>query len=137
MLETLTRYWWAVVLRGVAAVLFGLLALIWPDITVLVLVILFGAYALVDGVLALIAAVLYACSASWTGRVDVDFVLPWIAALRAAGGDLARAGVLIRPHPKRPSPLACITWRRTSPKARCRSACAASPAMTPMPLHCC
>ena len=56
MLETLTRYWWAVVLRGVAAVLFGLLALIWPDITVVVLVVLFGAYALVDGVLALVAA---------------------------------------------------------------------------------
>jgi uncharacterized membrane protein HdeD (DUF308 family) len=56
MLETLTRYWWAVVLRGVAAVLFGLLALIWPDITLFVLVILFGAYALVDGVLALVAA---------------------------------------------------------------------------------
>ena len=56
MQETLTRYWWAVVLRGVAAVLFGLLALIWPDITVFVLVILFGAYALADGVLALIAA---------------------------------------------------------------------------------
>jgi uncharacterized membrane protein HdeD (DUF308 family) len=56
MSETLTRYWWAVVLRGVAAVLFGLLALIWPDITVFVLVVLFGAYALVDGVLALVAA---------------------------------------------------------------------------------
>src|SRR5689334_4429308 len=56
MSETLTRYWWAVVLRGVAAVLFGLLALIWPNITVFALVVLFGAYALVDGVLALVAA---------------------------------------------------------------------------------
>jgi uncharacterized membrane protein HdeD (DUF308 family) len=53
MLEALARYWWAVVLRGVLAVLFGLMALIWPDITVLVLVALFGAYCLVDGVIAL------------------------------------------------------------------------------------
>jgi uncharacterized membrane protein HdeD (DUF308 family) len=53
MLETLTRHWWVLALRGGAAVLFGLLALIWPGITVLALVLLFGAYALVDGVLAL------------------------------------------------------------------------------------
>ena len=56
MLESLARYWWMVVLRGAVAVLFGLLALIWPDITLLALVILFGAYALVDGVFALVAA---------------------------------------------------------------------------------
>jgi uncharacterized membrane protein HdeD (DUF308 family) len=53
MLETLARNWWAVAIRGVAALLFGLLALIWPGITVLALVALFGAYALVDGVVAL------------------------------------------------------------------------------------
>jgi len=56
MLETLARYWWVVAVRGVAAVLFGLLAIIWPEITVTVLVLLFGAYALVDGVLALFTA---------------------------------------------------------------------------------
>lgn len=53
MLEALTRNWWAVALRGVFAVIFGLLALIWPHITVLALVALFGAYCLVDGVIAL------------------------------------------------------------------------------------
>jgi uncharacterized membrane protein HdeD (DUF308 family) len=56
MLETLTRYWWVVALRGAFAVLFGLMALIWPAITLLALVILFGAYALVDGVFTLVAA---------------------------------------------------------------------------------
>jgi uncharacterized membrane protein HdeD (DUF308 family) len=52
MLEILARNWWIVALRGAAAVLFGVLALVWPGITILVLVILFGAYSLVDGVVA-------------------------------------------------------------------------------------
>ncbi len=53
----LARNWWAVVLRGVLAILFGVLAFIWPSITLFVLVLLFGAYALVDGIFALIAAI--------------------------------------------------------------------------------
>jgi uncharacterized membrane protein HdeD (DUF308 family) len=56
MLETLGRRWWAVALRGVAAILFGVLALVWPGITVFALVIVFGAYALVDGAFTLVAA---------------------------------------------------------------------------------
>jgi uncharacterized membrane protein HdeD (DUF308 family) len=57
MLETLTRNWWVLALRGAAALLFGLLALIWPGITLFALVILFGAYALVDGLFSLGAAI--------------------------------------------------------------------------------
>ena len=56
MLETLTRHWWVLAVRGGAAVLFGVVAVIWPGITLLALVLLFGAYALIDGVLALYAA---------------------------------------------------------------------------------
>jgi uncharacterized membrane protein HdeD (DUF308 family) len=56
MVETLSRYWWAVALRGAAALIFGVVALIWPHITLLVLVALFGVYALVDGVSALASA---------------------------------------------------------------------------------
>jgi uncharacterized membrane protein HdeD (DUF308 family) len=56
MLEILSRHWWAVALRGVAAILFGVLALVWPGITVFALVIVFGAYALVDGAFTLLAA---------------------------------------------------------------------------------
>jgi len=52
MLQTLAQNWWAVVLRGVCAILFGLGAFLWPGMTLAVLVLLFGAYALVDGVLA-------------------------------------------------------------------------------------
>ena len=56
MLNGVTRYWWAVALRGLAAVLFGLAAFVWPGLTLFVLVLLFGAYALVDGVGSLVHA---------------------------------------------------------------------------------
>jgi len=50
----LSRYWWAAALRGLAAIIFGILALIWPELTLLTLVTLFGVYVLVDGVFAVV-----------------------------------------------------------------------------------
>lgn len=50
MLGELSRNWWVVVLRGVAAVIFGLVALFWPGMTMVALAVVFGAWALVDGV---------------------------------------------------------------------------------------
>ncbi|TCO62456.1 HdeD family acid-resistance protein [Actinocrispum wychmicini] len=44
------RAWGLVVLRGVMALLFGLFSLIWPEITVLAFALLFGIYALADGI---------------------------------------------------------------------------------------
>jgi uncharacterized membrane protein HdeD (DUF308 family) len=47
-------HWWALALRGVIAILFGLAALLRPDIALQALILLFGAYALVDGVFAIV-----------------------------------------------------------------------------------
>ncbi len=53
----LSRNWWAVGLRGLAAIIFGILALVVPSITLIVLIAFFGAYALIDGVLAVYLAI--------------------------------------------------------------------------------
>lgn len=50
MLGELSRSWWVVVVRGAAAVIFGLVALIWPGVTTVALAFVFGVFALVDGV---------------------------------------------------------------------------------------
>jgi len=57
MRTVLTRNWWALALRGIFAILLGLAAFVLPGVTLAVLVALFGAYAVVDGVLAMIAGV--------------------------------------------------------------------------------
>jgi len=53
----LARNWWLVALRGVAGIIFGILAFVMPGITLATLILLFGIYALADGVLDVIAAV--------------------------------------------------------------------------------
>ena len=57
MLGLVTRNWWVFAIRGIAAIVFGILAFVWPATTLAVLVILFGAYVLVDGVALLVALV--------------------------------------------------------------------------------
>ncbi len=57
MLPMLSGNWWAVAFRGLVAVIFGILALALPGLTLVALVLLYGAYALVDGIFALVAAI--------------------------------------------------------------------------------
>jgi uncharacterized membrane protein HdeD (DUF308 family) len=56
MLHALAKAWWLVLLRGILSIVFGVLAFMWPGLTLVTLVLLYGAFALVDGVLSLIAA---------------------------------------------------------------------------------
>jgi uncharacterized membrane protein HdeD (DUF308 family) len=60
-----TKNWWVLLLRGIVAVLFGILANTRPGITLAVLVLLFGIYAVVDGSFALLAAI-----GGWRHRED-------------------------------------------------------------------
>jgi len=65
MVDLVTENWWVVLLRGIAAVVFGILAITRPGVTLASLVLLFGFYALIDGFLAL-----FATAAGWRHRED-------------------------------------------------------------------
>jgi uncharacterized membrane protein HdeD (DUF308 family) len=66
--ELLARNWWAIALRGGVAIIFGILAWAMPGVTLAALMLLYGSYALVDGVFSVIAAVRGRSGAgpSWT-----------------------------------------------------------------------
>jgi uncharacterized membrane protein HdeD (DUF308 family) len=57
LIETLKRHWWVPVIRGIAAIVFGVIAFAYPGLTVAVLVLLFGAWVLVDGVFRVVGAI--------------------------------------------------------------------------------
>jgi uncharacterized membrane protein HdeD (DUF308 family) len=89
-MATLARNWWLLVLRGIAAVLFGVLALLWPGATLASLVLLFGIYSLVEGVTSLVLAFMRAegRTGTWVlhalvgiGAGILTFVYPGITAI--------------------------------------------------------
>ncbi|HTM50792.1 MAG TPA: HdeD family acid-resistance protein [Bryobacteraceae bacterium] len=49
--------WWTLTIRGLVAILFGVFTFFWPAVTLTVLALLFGAYALVDGIFNVVSAV--------------------------------------------------------------------------------
>lgn len=55
--QTVQRSWWALLLRGILAIIFGIIALVSPGIALLALIFVFGAYALMDGILAVVVAI--------------------------------------------------------------------------------
>src|ERR687890_1931301 len=84
VLPVLSRNWWMLALRGLAAIVFGVLAFVWPDITLFVLVLLFGAYMLVDGIFAIVAAVRAAGREARWWLLLIEGVLGVLAGLVAA-----------------------------------------------------
>jgi uncharacterized membrane protein HdeD (DUF308 family) len=75
--EPLTRGWWLLLLKGIAGILFGISAFIWPGLTVLALTLLYGAFALADGVFSLAAA--------FTGGGDRAIPTWWLALIGLLG----------------------------------------------------
>src|SRR5436309_13125480 len=66
LLETLKRHWWIPVLRGVAAIIFGVIAFTHPVMAAATLVLLFGAWVLIDGILRVLRAIGHRASdADW------------------------------------------------------------------------
>lgn len=86
MLRLMARNWWLLVLRGVFAIMFGLLAWTWPGVTLHVLVLLFGAYAFVDGILAFAAA--------FSGSTGAP---GWVLVLEGIAGVIAAAAAIFFP----------------------------------------
>jgi uncharacterized membrane protein HdeD (DUF308 family) len=87
-----SRFWWTLLLRGLVAILFGILAFIWPGVTLSALVLLFGAYALVDGLAAIVVGIRdYGERQRWwatllgglvsVGAGVVTFLMPGLTAL--------------------------------------------------------
>ena len=74
LFPVLRRRWWMLLLRGIVAIVFGLLAFAWPGLTLIILTTLFAVYALMDGAFALVVGI----HARW-----------WILALLGALGMLA------------------------------------------------
>jgi uncharacterized membrane protein HdeD (DUF308 family) len=91
MLSALARYWWLILLRGIAAIVFGALAFIWPGITLVTLVLFWGAFTLIDGILALAHAIMGGNVGSrwWLALIGVlgivvgllTFLMPGVTAL--------------------------------------------------------
>lgn len=57
MHRILEQNWWVIALRGILGILFGLVALFFPGVTILSLVLLFSAYMLVDGAFSIAGAI--------------------------------------------------------------------------------
>ena len=80
MLDVLARNWWAIAIRGIAAILFGLCAFFIPGATLWALVIVFGAYCAVDGIFAIVAAVRAAQGHDRWGQLVLLGILGLLAA---------------------------------------------------------
>ena len=85
-LEALAHNWCAIILRGIAGILFGILTLVAPGLSLASLVLLFGAFAFADGIFAIVTAVRHRHAGSW-----------WMVLLQGVAGIAAGAATLVWP----------------------------------------
>jgi uncharacterized membrane protein HdeD (DUF308 family) len=83
MNSQLARNWWAIALRGAFAILFGLIALFMPGVTLTALILLFAAYMLVDGIFDIVAAVRAAAHGQRWGWLIFEGIVDLIAGVIA------------------------------------------------------
>lgn len=83
LMQVLARNWWAFVIRGFLAVLFGIIAFAVPSAAMLSLVLVFAAYALADGIFVIIAAVRAAKAHERWGLLVLEGVVDILAAVAA------------------------------------------------------
>src|SRR5262249_12572697 len=83
MCALLAQNWWAILIRGIVAILFGLAALIFTGPAILSLVLVFAVYALIDGVFAILAAVRAARRSEQWGMLLLGGIVSLIAAAAA------------------------------------------------------
>jgi len=88
-MTNMTRNWWLVVVRGLLSILFGLIAFFWPGLTLLLLILTFGVYAIVDGVFAMLSGLV---SSKYSSRWWV-FLLEGIVSVAAGVIALMRPGL--------------------------------------------
>jgi uncharacterized membrane protein HdeD (DUF308 family) len=75
MIETLKRHWWVPVIRGIAAIVFGIIAFVYPGITVATLVLFFGAWVLIDGIFRVVGAIGHRASdPDWGWHIVIGIV---------------------------------------------------------------
>jgi uncharacterized membrane protein HdeD (DUF308 family) len=89
LLRTMADNWWLLLLRGIAAIAFGVLAFVWPLLTLLTLTLLWGAYAIADGIFALWAVFSrqggYTGSKLWLAIVGICGILAGLLAFAWPG----------------------------------------------------
>jgi uncharacterized membrane protein HdeD (DUF308 family) len=86
MLDMIARNWWMLLIRGVAAVVFGIAVIVWPGLSLNVLVVVFAAYLFVDGIFAVVTAVSRRDYGRW-----------WLLALEGVIGILAGLAAFLFP----------------------------------------
>lgn len=75
MIETLKRHWWVPVIRGIAAIVFGVIAFTHPVMAIATLVLFFGAWVLIDGIFRIVGAIRHRSSdTDWAWQLVIGII---------------------------------------------------------------